>query len=337
MERSISASTSTTAKCRTSRSFASRRTTSSSSRSDVRTLTDEQLGGYGRDLIDQRDNMGAHGSVTYIWGNHQVKGGLDWQRHDNFRDTLYIDSALYESVSSRYSPGGVISVERVDWVLESPGVRRQQHERLRRPDRDDQRPARPCAVLRGFRCRRQRDDHRGRAGHAADLQQHGRKPECDAQLRPDVAVLDWCTGNLLEGPQLLRSGSVHRWPAADLQCGSPRRAVVALRDDGREHLHVPLGIRAAAERRLRPARKRPPQGLGVLGTLFRSDPKRHDELRGHAHGLRPRGTDVHARRMGHVPHPRRRDRSGRASSRRRRRRRTPTTSSSATPSISDAA
>ena len=78
--------------------------------SDVRVLTDEQLGGYGRDLIDRRDNTGIHGALTYLWKNHQIKGGIDWQRHDNFRDTLYIDSAIYESVSSRYSPGGVTAL-----------------------------------------------------------------------------------------------------------------------------------------------------------------------------------------------------------------------------------
>src|SRR5262245_35472386 len=32
---------------------------------DVRTLEEEQLGGYGRDLIDQRDNWGAHANMTY--------------------------------------------------------------------------------------------------------------------------------------------------------------------------------------------------------------------------------------------------------------------------------
>jgi len=74
---------------------------------DVRTLTDEQLGGYGRDLIDQRDNDGVRGVVTHTWGKHQVKAGLDWGRHVNFRDTQYQDAAIYESVSGRYLGAGI--------------------------------------------------------------------------------------------------------------------------------------------------------------------------------------------------------------------------------------
>ena len=60
---------------------------------DARVLTDEQVGGYGRDLIDQRDNQAIRGSLQKVWGNHTFKGGAEWNRSDNFRDTLYVDSA----------------------------------------------------------------------------------------------------------------------------------------------------------------------------------------------------------------------------------------------------
>ena len=72
---------------------------------DVRTLEEEQLGGYGRDLIDQRDNWGARANMTYTVGLHQFKGGFDWARHENFGDTLYLNSGagIFERVSPRYA------------------------------------------------------------------------------------------------------------------------------------------------------------------------------------------------------------------------------------------
>ena len=54
---------------------------------DVRTLTDEQLGGFGQDIIDQRDTKGVRGTLQYTWNRHTFKGGLEWSRNDNFRDT----------------------------------------------------------------------------------------------------------------------------------------------------------------------------------------------------------------------------------------------------------
>ena len=67
---------------------------------DERALSDEQLGGYGRDLIDQRDTQAIRGSMQYNWGQHTFKGGLEWSKFDNFRDTLYVAGSLYESVNA---------------------------------------------------------------------------------------------------------------------------------------------------------------------------------------------------------------------------------------------
>jgi hypothetical protein len=74
---------------------------------DVRTLADEQLGGFGQDLINQRDTIGFRGSASYVWGRHTFKGGVDWAKHINFRDTLYLNSAIYESIASKYLGPGV--------------------------------------------------------------------------------------------------------------------------------------------------------------------------------------------------------------------------------------
>ena len=68
---------------------------------DVRTLADEQLGGFGQDAIDQRDTKGARASALWTWGRHSIKGGLEWSRNQNFRNTLTIDDALNWS----FAPG----------------------------------------------------------------------------------------------------------------------------------------------------------------------------------------------------------------------------------------
>jgi hypothetical protein len=82
-------------------------------RSDVRTLEDEQLGGYGRDLVDQRDNWGARANLSYTFARHQVKGGFDWARHENFRDTLYLNNGagILESLAARYAGVGITATD----------------------------------------------------------------------------------------------------------------------------------------------------------------------------------------------------------------------------------
>ena len=74
---------------------------------DIRTLTDEQLGGFGQDLVNERDTMGVRGSMSYTTGRHTFKGGVDWSKNVNFRDTLYLDSAIYESIAAKYAGAGV--------------------------------------------------------------------------------------------------------------------------------------------------------------------------------------------------------------------------------------
>jgi hypothetical protein len=74
-------------------------------RTDARTLADEQRGGFGQDLINQRDTIGVRGAASYVWDRHSFKGGLDWAKHINFRDTAYLNSAIYESLASQYASG----------------------------------------------------------------------------------------------------------------------------------------------------------------------------------------------------------------------------------------
>ena len=66
--------------------------------SDSRVLTDEQRGGFGQDLINQRDTEGVRGTIQYNWNKHTFKGGVEWQQNENFRNTTFLDQATLFSL-----------------------------------------------------------------------------------------------------------------------------------------------------------------------------------------------------------------------------------------------
>ena len=70
---------------------------------DSRTLTDEQQGGFGRDLVDQRDNRAVRATLQRIFGSHTVKVGGGWENPKNFRDTIYVNSEGLYNLAARYS------------------------------------------------------------------------------------------------------------------------------------------------------------------------------------------------------------------------------------------
>jgi hypothetical protein len=78
---------------------------------DARVLTDEQVGGFGRDLIDERDNKAIRGSISRIWKNHTFKGGAEWNRSDNFRDTLYVGGGGFTTLANKYRGGGITAAQ----------------------------------------------------------------------------------------------------------------------------------------------------------------------------------------------------------------------------------
>lgn len=80
-------------------------------RSDSRTLADEQRGGFGQDLINQRDNIGLMGTLQHTVGAHTFKGGFNWDKHINFRDTLYLDSSWYVNLASQYAGTGITAAQ----------------------------------------------------------------------------------------------------------------------------------------------------------------------------------------------------------------------------------
>jgi len=84
---------------------------------DARTLEDESLGGYGRDLPEDRNNRRFRAAFTRSFNNHTVKGGFDWARNINFRDTLYLGNppARWESIAARYGAVTADDVAQNNW------------------------------------------------------------------------------------------------------------------------------------------------------------------------------------------------------------------------------
>ena len=66
---------------------------------DVRTLEDEQLGGFGLDDLDQRDTAGYKGSAVVQAGRHAIHGGVEFMRNTNYRDTVYDDGLVRLAVA----------------------------------------------------------------------------------------------------------------------------------------------------------------------------------------------------------------------------------------------
>jgi Carboxypeptidase regulatory-like domain len=62
---------------------------------DVRLLTDEQRGGFGQDLVNERDTKGVRGAIQYTWNRHTFKGGLEWQQNENFRNTTFLEPTKF--------------------------------------------------------------------------------------------------------------------------------------------------------------------------------------------------------------------------------------------------
>ena len=71
---------------------------------DTRTLADEQLGGFGQDRVDERDTHGLRASATWTGSSHTVKGGLEWSRNTNFRNTTTIGQSTYFSFANSLAP-----------------------------------------------------------------------------------------------------------------------------------------------------------------------------------------------------------------------------------------
>ena len=65
---------------------------------DIRTLADEQLGGFGLDDLDRRGTEGYKGTVVAQLGRHAIHGGVELMRNTNLRDTVF-DGGQYTSLA----------------------------------------------------------------------------------------------------------------------------------------------------------------------------------------------------------------------------------------------
>ena len=171
---------------------------------DARVLTDEQIGGYGRDLIDQRDNQAIRGSLQKVWGRHTFKGGAEWNRSDNFRDTLYVDTQGFTTLADKYRGVGINAAQiaaggwtglqfDVSTTSDFNGL-------MRTIDASGDRAAFYAAYDAN------RDGAISQAEAGAGLVFNTANPLGGVQLRPRLPGRHRPAGNLLEGAQLLRPG-----------------------------------------------------------------------------------------------------------------------------------
>jgi hypothetical protein len=71
-------------------------------RTDTRTLADEQLGGWGSDIIDERGTQLLRGAFQWNVRRHTVKGGVEFLRNSRFLNSLTIGDtkAVYTSLAT---------------------------------------------------------------------------------------------------------------------------------------------------------------------------------------------------------------------------------------------
>ncbi|HUR19882.1 MAG TPA: TonB-dependent receptor, partial [Vicinamibacterales bacterium] len=70
---------------------------------DVRTLQDEQRGGFGTDTEDIRSTRGVNGSVQWTWKQHTFKGGAEFGRYGRFLNSTTVGGAVYTSLAAHLS------------------------------------------------------------------------------------------------------------------------------------------------------------------------------------------------------------------------------------------
>jgi hypothetical protein len=79
----------------------------------VRTLADEQLGGYGQDFPETRPTMQAKVSATWVVKRNRFKAGYEFAQHKDIRDLLYLpesDRSQYTSIASQFGPTTAASI-----------------------------------------------------------------------------------------------------------------------------------------------------------------------------------------------------------------------------------
>jgi len=72
-------------------------------RTATRTLADEQQGGFGQDITDERDTRLIRGGLQWNLSRHFVKAGVEYLENRNFRDTQNIEDSVFYSLAGIHS------------------------------------------------------------------------------------------------------------------------------------------------------------------------------------------------------------------------------------------
>lgn len=79
----------------------------------VRTLADEQLGGFGQDFPETRPTLQAKASAMWVLKGNRFKAGYEFAQHKDIRDLLYLpdsDRSQYTSIAARFGPTTAASI-----------------------------------------------------------------------------------------------------------------------------------------------------------------------------------------------------------------------------------
>ncbi len=216
--------------------------------------------------------------MQYTWGRHTIKGGIEWSKNENFRNTTFLGGETETSLqaglagltAAALATGSFSAIDfNVNNTSDFGGL---------------------INTINGL-------PNRAAFYSAFDTNSDG--TITSAEMGPlltfntirasDGTVQYDRTFQSAVGPQLTSSKGLSffvqdqfQFNRLTINAGLRAERWEHFATTGREHLHVRLGVRAASERRVRPARRRPAEGLRVLRPLLRSDPQQHDQLRGHA-------------------------------------------------------
>ena len=303
---SKSAPTSTTARSPISRRIRQSRNDVLFQTADARVLTDEQVGGFGRDLIDQRDNKAhprlAAAGVAATTPSRAAPSGTA-PTTSATRSTS--NGQGFTTLADKYRGAGINAAQ-----IAAGGWTGLQFDVSTTSDFNgliahDRRQRRPRRVLHRLRRQPRRHDLAGRSWARASCSTPP-NPLGGVNYDRDFQAATGPQETFSKGLSFFVQDEIHAQPP-DAERRRAHRAVGALRHDRRQHLHVPVGIRAPPQRGLRPHRQRQAQGLGVLRPLLRPHPQQHDQLRRHAHRLdhRRAGLRNGAQQVGDLPHARR--------------------------------
>ena len=304
---------------------------------DVRVLTDEQMGGFGRDLIDQRDNK-AHPRLAAArrGGNHTIKGGAEWNRSDNFRDTrVSRQPRVCTTLADKYR-GGDINAANVaggGWSGLTFDVTNDQ--RLQRPDADHRRERRSRRVLQRLR----RQPRRHRVGGRARRRRWCSTPPTPPAARTTSAISRSSTGpqeTYSKGLSVLHPGRDARFNRLTLNVGLRTERWEHFDTTGENIFTFPWEFAPRLSASYDILGNGRHKASAFWGRYY--DPVRNN-MTNFAGTLTGSVVEEQvyvggAQQVRDLPHARRRRRCRTRSSRRPRRRRTPTTCSSATPSTS---